>query len=84
MQERNLEEISSCIDTIQRYEKEKLLLTAAMHLEIIRQSSPSYTEIFGHQIPNHDETMQGKISSLEVKIREVMEQIQISKCDLIT
>jgi hypothetical protein len=73
--------MSTCITNIQECEKEKLLLTAAKHMDVLRQNYPGLGSHFGPST-GEPEYVIAKIRELHVKIAEALEEIQALKCDL--
>lgn len=81
---RDLSECFGLVEQIQMLEKEKLILTAAIHLDQIRSKFPFITESqLGSLVNDNDEKMRCNIALLDTQIIELMEQIQIAKCEML-
>ena len=60
------------------------MLTAAIHLEILRENFHATTATLGPRVPNQLENYQKRVKTLEQQVNEVIDEIQSSKCDLLT
>ncbi len=83
LHDRKLENISKYFQAIQELEKEKLMLTAAMHLEKIRENFPATMSTFGPLVPGQYSKCAAQIHAIEAKVNEILEDIQEAKCELL-
>ena len=70
--QRQRKDLSKFITQLQRYEKEKLYLTAACHLERIRERNQ---KVESEQDPRTAKLLRDGVQSLQQKIQAVVEQI---------
>lgn len=68
---------------MQNIEKEKLLQTAAYHLERMRVEFPLLEAQYGPRIPGYVAVLEEKIRNLEANIMDIIEKLQEIKCDFI-
>ncbi len=59
------------------------MLTAALHLDLIREKYPSFQLQMGPQVSDQPETLRERIAGLQKSVGERMEQIQSIKCEFL-
>lgn len=75
--------IGNEISKIQQLESNKLILTAAKHLDSIRERFPELSAHMGLTSQTESSYNSQKILECEENIRNVLENIQSMKCDLL-
>ena len=75
--------VSTEIQKLQQLESNKLVLTAAQHLDCIRSQYPELAVHMGLESQTDSSYNSQKISECEEKIRNILENLQSLKCDFL-
>lgn len=76
-------EITHLVATIQAAEKQKLLLVAAKHMDILQDKLPSLQSLTGGKSAQQQLYLANQILEVEAVIAEALDELQSRKCDLI-
>mmetsp|Transcript_22124 Transcript_22124/g.31784 ORF Transcript_22124/g.31784 Transcript_22124/m.31784 type:complete len:205 (+) Transcript_22124:16-630(+) len=76
-------ELANIINTIQAAEKQKLMLVAAKHMDILQDKVPSLQSLTGGKSTQQQVYLANQILEVETVIAEALDELQSRKCDLI-
>ena len=77
----NLKLLCKWINQIQEYEKEKLTLTAAKHIDLIQSKYPHFQSQLGVNIDTNNNYTINRMKEIEMKISNIMDDIASEKAD---
>ena len=80
-EETGLVHVAQIVQQLQEQEREKLLLTAARHLDLLQLHTSLKLPL--HHLATPDAVHKEKIGTLEVAINSLLEEMQACKCDLL-
>lgn len=81
MDARKQKEAAQYINSIQESEKNKLLFTAAQHMDMLQDSVNALSKMTGGKTEHQIEYVKKKIIEVEEVVREAVEGLQSLKCD---
>ena len=81
--ERKQQVLADLVQALQEKEREKLVLVAALHLDILRGHLPNVPLSNTHSMSLLDTPdLQRRIASIEASVSDVLDEIVAAKCDL--
>lgn len=83
LNERKLSSLATLINSVQEKEKEKLVLVAARHMDLLQNHIPSLMSLGMSLLPPRPEYIQAKITQIERDLSEIMDEVVACKCELL-
>jgi hypothetical protein len=83
LRRRSVKDAAQCIAKIQGLEKDKLMLTAAAHLDELKSTVLAGTErVTGEKTEEQVRYLAGQIAACQASIVDAVEELQCCVCDL--
>jgi hypothetical protein len=81
--ERDQKDLLSYINTIQKWEKQKLMLVAAKHLDVLQDEVSALSKMTGGKTERQEKYLEEQLEEAFSHIVEGLEGIQSIKCELV-